>query len=239
VIIPVLREPDRINACIAGLAPAGLGPDRAQVIVADGSPAGDTIKAIENIEVVGLIAPTGRASQMNRAARAADGDILLFLHADSRLPAAADLAVRAALADGRTAAGAFGLAIDSGRPGLGLIAAMATLRSRLTRIPYGDQAIFIRRDHFLALGGYADIPLMEDVELMTRLRRRGDRVAVLPQRVLTSARRWESEGAVYCTLRNWSLFTLYRLGVGPDRLAGWYRFPREAGSRDGEGRAGK
>jgi hypothetical protein len=97
----------------------------------------------------------------------------------------------------------------------------------LTHIPYGDQAIFLRRDYFQRIGGYADIPLMEDVELMRRIKKRRDTIALLPDRVMSSPRRWEQEGVVFCTVRNWTLITLYCLGVSPQRLARWYRFEKK------------
>jgi GT2 family glycosyltransferase len=96
------------------------------------------------------------------------------------------------------------------------------VRTRLTRIPFGDQAIFIRREYFERLGGFRDIPIMEDVELMARIRKRGDRIAVIPEKVRTSARRWEREGILSCTMRNWMLQAAYAFGVPPERLAKWY-----------------
>ena len=119
-----------------------------------------------------------------------------------------------ALAEGADA-GAFALAIDSPRPGLALIARVATWRSRLTGVPYGDQAIFLSADLFRALGGYREIPIMEDLDLMRRVRRAGGRTRLLSAAVLASARRWEAEGAWRCTLRNWLLATLFLLGVPP------------------------
>jgi hypothetical protein len=149
--------------------------------------------------------------------------VLVFLHADSRLPPAAFSLIAGALDDPKVVGGAFDLAIDSGGFAFRLIERAASLRSRLTRIPYGDQAIFLRRGYFHEIGRYRDIPLMEDVDLMRRIRRRGDRICILSERVLTSARRWQKEGALYCTLRNWTIFTLYTLGVSPERLVRFYR----------------
>ena len=220
VIVPVLGEADRINALVDNIRVAGYGT-ALEIIVADGDPAGSTVAALCRDDVAGLTAPRGRASQCNAGAALARGDNLLFLHADTRLPAGAFQAAAAAL-DGRADAGAFSLSIRSKDPRLRLIAALATWRSRLFALPYGDQGLFLRRDLFEAMGGYPDIPLMEDVALVRALRRAGGRIVILPQRVATSARRWQAEGILRATLRNLALFTLYSLGVSPRRLARHY-----------------
>jgi rSAM/selenodomain-associated transferase 2 len=173
-----------------------------------------------------LEAPRGRARQMNAGARAARGDVLLFLHADTRLPAGAGDAVRAALADARVVAGRFDVAFDTTRPIMRLTAALMNLRSRWTGISTGDQALFVRRDIFEALGGFADIPLMEDIQLTRRLKRCG-RQAALRLRVTTSARKWQTEGAVRTIFLMWTLRLLYAGGVSPAWLQGWY-YPRPA-----------
>jgi hypothetical protein len=118
--------------------------------------------------------------------------------------------------------GAFDLSID--QPGMffRLIEKVACLRSRITRIPYGDQAIFVRRDYFVSVGGFKPVPLMEDVDLMMRIRRRGDRIFITREKVKTSARRWAEEGAIRCTLRNWAVMLLYLTGVPPHKLVRWY-----------------
>ncbi|WP_028586568.1 TIGR04283 family arsenosugar biosynthesis glycosyltransferase [Desulfocurvus vexinensis] len=229
VIIPVYREAARIAALldhVAAIAP----PGGAQAIVADGEPERSTLAALpENcgLPVLPLATQQGRARQMNAGAAAARGEVLLFLHADTRLPEDAFALIREALTDSGVAGGAFSLDIqpDAGRagPGLACIARAANMRSRLTRAPYGDQAIFLRRAVFESMHGYADIPVMEDLELMTRLRRRGLAIRILPQAVRTSARRWEAEGLARCTGRNLLLRGLYHLGVRPERLAGLYK----------------
>ena len=124
--------------------------------------------------------------------------------------------------DGKYVGGAFDLKIGSDRFIFKIIGNLASLRSRLTRIPYGDQAIFIRRDYFRTIGGYKDVPLMEDVELMQRIKRQGDKIFILKEKVITSPRRWEREGVLYCTLRNWIITILYFIGVSPDRLVKFY-----------------
>ncbi len=220
VVIPVLSEEAGIDAVVDHARVVGYGQD-VEIVVVDGDPAGATLGALSRPGVTGLVAPAGRASQQNAGAAAAGGEILLFLHADTRLPAGAFEAAAAAL-DGGAALGAFSLAIRSGHPWLRLVAAGASLRSRLFSLPYGDQAFFLRREVFCALGGFPDIPLMEDVALVRRVRRAGGRVAILPGRVVTSARRYEAEGVYRATARNLCLLALYGLGVSPGRLARHY-----------------
>lgn len=229
VIIPAYCEEARIAALldhVAGIAASG----GVEAIVADGHPERTTLAALPispGLPLLPLATAKGRARQMNAAAAQARGEALLFLHADTRLPENAFALIRATLEDTGIAGGAFTLDIqpDVGRagPGLRFIALAANLRSRLTRAPYGDQAIFLRRAVFEAVGGYADIPLMEDLELMTRLRSMGMCIRILPQAARTSARRWEAEGLLRCTGRNLLLRGLYHLGLGPERLAGLYK----------------
>ena len=182
--------------------------------------------AAPTAQVRGLATDKGRARQMNAGARAARGNVLLFLHADTRLPPDAFPLIGQALSDPDICGGAFALRIapEGGPPGLGLrfIAWAANVRARLFRAPYGDQAIFLRQDCFQALGGFADIPLMEDLELMTRLRQSGQRIRLLTACAATSARRWEAEGLLRCTGRNLLLRALYHLGASPQRLARFY-----------------
>jgi rSAM/selenodomain-associated transferase 2 len=168
-----------------------------------------------------LASPRGRARQMNAGARAARGDVLLFLHADTLLPDGALAAVEAAVGDPGVVAGRFDVRFDNPRPVFRMIAWFMNQRSRWSGISTGDQAIFVRREAFEALGGYPDMPLMEDVELCRRLKRRG-RLAALRLRVTTSARKWEREGAVRTILLMWTLRLLYMAGVPPSRLHRWY-----------------
>jgi hypothetical protein len=120
-------------------------------------------------------------------------------------------------------AGAFDLGIKSNKLIFKIIAFLASLRSRLNRIPFGDQAIFIRREYFNRIGGYQEIPLMEDVELMKRIKKSGHKIWIFHDRVRTSPRRWKEEGVIYCILRNWALQTLYALGTSPHKLARFYK----------------
>lgn len=222
IIIPVWNEPSLINDTVRTIFSLLYEGDL-EVIAVDGSAEGETIRAIRDERVRTLISEKGRSRQMNRGAYSARGDILLFLHADTTLPPNALKEISRVMAGEAVTAGAFDLGIQSERPVFRLIEHAASFRSRITRIPYGDQAIFIRKDYFHAIGGFREMPLMEDVELMRRIRRAGGRISIIPERVKTSPRRWEEKGVLFCTLRNWALITLYFLGVSPERLARFYR----------------
>jgi rSAM/selenodomain-associated transferase 2 len=191
------------------------------VILVDGGSDDATIQVAARFPAVRLLAsPRGRARQMNAGARAAWGDILLFLNADTWLPEGGLGAVSAALDDARVVGGRFDVRFDSPRPVLRMIAFFMNLRSRASGISTGDQAIFVRREVFETMGGYPDMPLMEDIELSRRLKRRG-RLATLPSRVTTSARKWEREGALRTMALMWALRFLYMVGVSPARLHRW------------------
>lgn len=222
VIIPAYREEPVINGAVTAIRRLP-GADQAEIIVVDGEAGGKTAAAVRDPAVKRVLSAKGRGRQLNRGAAAAGGDALLFLHADTILPAAAFERIAEAMADEGCAGGAFDLAIDSPRRVFRLIESAASLRSRLTRIPYGDQAIFIRASCFRMLGGFKEIPLMEDVELMQRIKGRGWKIVIFREPVLTSARRWEKEGVLFGTLRNWWLMSLYLCGVAPERLARFYR----------------
>ncbi|AOY59889.1 TIGR04283 family arsenosugar biosynthesis glycosyltransferase [Desulfococcus multivorans] len=222
IVIPVFHEAHIINPLVGHLLRMPFAGKR-EIIVVDGAASGDSLRAIRDPRAVKLRSTRGRAVQMNTGARHATGDILLFLHADTRLPDDGLERIIEALQAKDFVGGAFDLAIDSPRPCFRWIEKAASRRSRITRIPYGDQAIFIRKAYFLRHGGFAAIPIMEDVELMRRIRRRGDRIILLPHRVTTSARRWERTGVCRNTLRNWMLLILYHAGVAPERLSLFYR----------------
>jgi rSAM/selenodomain-associated transferase 2 len=218
VVVPALDEADNLER----LLPALRRWPEAQVVVVDGGSRDATPQVLaRQAGVRWLIGPPGRARQMNAGARAAGGEVLLFLHADTRLPEGALEAIGAAMADPRVVGGRFDVAFDSRRPIMRATAALMNLRSRLSGIATGDQAIFVRRAVFEAMGGFPDIPLMEDVEFSRRLKRRG-RLACLRLRVTTSARKWEREGPLRTVLLMWSLRLLYFLGAPPRRLHRWY-----------------
>jgi len=222
IIVPALQESDKINSLVEQVERLECS-ENAEIIVVDGNPNGDTIQVIRSDRVKKLVAPKGRARQMNAGASIAKGEILIFLHADTELPRNALRTINSAMAQGRYVGGAFELGIDSHKIEYKLLARWASLRCRLTRIPYGDQAIFVKRDYFNALGGYRDMPLMEDVELMRGIKRRGDKICIVPEQVRTSPRRWEQEGFVYVNVRNAFLFFSYILGVSPEKLASFYK----------------
>ncbi len=222
IIIPVINEEAVINSALDHVGNIRAGAS-VEIIVVDGDPEGSTIRAIRDGHVKTAVGKRGRGRQMNRGAALARGDILIFLHADTRLPSGAFGFIDRALRDPARPAGAFDLSIANRRPVYRMLAGIASCRSRLTRIPYGDQAFFFRRDYFHAMGGFSDIPLMEDVEIMRRLKRRGAGIAIIDRPVTTSARRWEKEGIIKCTLRNWLLISLYLAGASPERLAKFYK----------------
>ena len=161
---------------------------------------------------------------MNAGAARASGNILLFLHADAELPPDALSGICAALTTPGIETGAFNLAFRDSGAYLDFIAWGANRRTRLTRIPYGDQAIFLTKELFETVGGYKEIPLMEDLDLMRRLNRRGNRPLLLDQRVQVSGRRYRREGMLYGFLRNNVLASLFYLGVSPERLARFYGY---------------
>ena len=159
---------------------------------------------------------------MNAASARASGDILLFLHADTILPDNAFLKIIDALSDKRFIGGAFDLGIQNSKLIFRIIGVTASLKHRITRVPYGDQAIFMLRSYFNDLGGYPEIPLMEDVELMKRVKRIGGRIIILPEATATSSRKWETDGVIYTIIRNWIIQALYMFGVPAERLVKYY-----------------
>ncbi len=193
-----------------------------EVIVVDGGSQDGTSQLAESLGVKVLSAPAGRACQMNAGAKAATGDILLFLHADTRLPSGFDNLVRKALFAANTAAGAFELRIDASILGIRLIESGVNWRSRWLQMPYGDQAIFLKTEVFHDIGGFPQLPIMEDFELMRRLKRKG-RIVIVPVPVMTSGRRWQKLGVLKTTLINQLVIVAYLLGVSPERIVRWYR----------------
>jgi rSAM/selenodomain-associated transferase 2 len=221
IIIPVLNESPIIDHTIEHVYQIGSGFDP-EVIVVDGDSRGGTLEAIKNKDVIKIISPKGRGKQMNRGASVAQGDILLFLHTDTELPKDAFEAISSAMNKLQLVGGAFDLGIKSDRSVFRLVEELVYMRTRLTKVPYGDQAIFIRKEIFDKVSGFKEIPVMEDVEFMRRVKRSGYKICIIPQMVKTSPRRWEKEGVLYCTVRNWALITLYSLGVNPEKLVRFY-----------------
>jgi rSAM/selenodomain-associated transferase 2 len=221
VIIPVFDESSIINQTIEHVCQTGSGFNL-EVIVVDGDVCGDTIRTITNNMVLRITAGRGRGIQMNKGASISNGEILVFLHADTVLPADAFEAISSLLSSDEYVGGAFDLGIQSGRLIYRVIEKAVSIRTRITRVPYGDQAIFIKRDYFEKLQGFPAIPLMEDVAFMRRLKRDGYKIGIIPMKAYTSPRRWEREGVLFCTLRNWTLMSLYLLGADPQKLERFY-----------------
>jgi rSAM/selenodomain-associated transferase 2 len=221
IIIPVYDETRIIARTIAHLF--RLNPSGGmEIIVVDGSPSCNTINCISDARVRKLPCSKGRAAQMNRGASFSQGDILLFLHADTFVPVDTLQCIREVCEKKDVVAGAFALGVRSNKRMYRIIEKAVCLRTRLTGVPYGDQAIFVKAGFFRQIGGYREVPLMEDVELMRRIKATGKGIAMVPRMVQTSPRRWETEGFLYCTVRNWILITLYMLGVSPGRLVKFY-----------------
>ena len=220
--MPVFHEEEWINALIEYLNNLDLHKD-IEIIVVDGAREKNTLKAIHNNQVIKIPSEKGRAKQMNVGASAAKGEILIFLHADTELPFQALKKINSFIGQREYVGGAFDLGIKSDKFIFKMIGTLSSLRSRFNRIPFGDQAIFIRRKYFNQIGGYKEIPLMEDVELMRRIKKSRKKIWIFYDRVMTSPRRWEKEGVIYCTLRNWVIQALYLLGVSPHKLAIFYK----------------
>jgi rSAM/selenodomain-associated transferase 2 len=222
IIIPVLNEANTINGVLARI----LGASNVEVIVVDGGSQDETVALAQSVGVKVIAVTGGRASQMNAGAAVATGSILLFLHADTHLPPAFDTLVRQALQNTGAIAGAFELRIDAELWGIRVIEKMVNWRSRFLSLPYGDQAIFLKASIFKEIGGFPNLPIMEDFELMRYLKRYG-KIAIAPAPVLTSGRRWQKLGVVRTTLINQLIIISYFLGVPPAKLARWYRQRRK------------
>lgn len=220
VIVPVLDEERRIGDVLADLA---TREELHEIIVVDGGSRDETPEIVRTVSWARLVtAPRGRGAQMNRGAAEATGEVLLFLHADVALPPGAGHLIADALDDPRVVGGAFRTrtVADAGPYRLGPLLRLADLRSRYTRFPYGDQALFVRAEVFRRLKGFAEIPILEDLELTRRLRKIG-RLVRVKEEVTVSGRRFTARPAYYAALML-ALPWLFRLGVPPARLAGLY-----------------
>ena len=223
IIVPVLDEAPGIAAALEALAP--MRRAGASVIVVDGGSRDATRTLAAPLADRVTEAPRGRASQMNAGARECGGDILVFLHADSVLPPNALEAIGAGLKRTGRDWGRFDVAIAGADPLLSLVALLMNARSRLTGVATGDQAIFVRREAFDAIGGFPEIPLMEDVAISKKLLGR-TRPLALEDRVVTSGRRWERHGTLRTIFLMWRLRMAYALGADPRRLARRYEVER-------------
>ncbi|MDT8389944.1 MAG: TIGR04283 family arsenosugar biosynthesis glycosyltransferase [Lentisphaeria bacterium] len=218
VVIPTLNEAEALPATLERLR----GVEGVEIIVADGGSRDATCAIAEQADATVIEVAGGRAAQQNAGAARADGRHLLFLHADTLLPDNFADTVRRALDNPATVAGAFKLRTDGRGPRMRLVEWATNLRSSVLHLPYGDQGLFLEKRVFNELGGFGDLPIMEDFDLVRRLRRRG-RVVTVPDRVVTSARRWRRLGVLRTLLRNQAMILGYWLGVSPERLARFYR----------------
>jgi len=225
IIIPVLNEGDTINSTIdhiRGLA----GGKEAEIIVVDCDPDGSTLKVIGDTSVVKVMSRRGRSFQMNQGVEETRGGLLIFLHADTLLPESGLISVKEILSE-MGAYGAFKLSFDESNPYLKLVAWLDNKRVRITRIPYGDQAIFMRRSDFNDLGGYKEIMILEDADLSRRAKRAGLRFRLDDESVTTSSRRFQDDGYLRHSLRYFLLMAMFNTGIGLDRLERFYHRDRK------------
>ena len=223
IIIPTLNEAGNIKETITPLQKI----KEVEIVVVDGGSRDNTVELARSLGARVLVTDASKAGQMNAGALESVGDVLLFLHADTRLPDNFVAKVLAAANQNGFCAGAFSLEIESDVLGLRFIERVANWRSRFFQMPYGDQALFVCRDLFNEIGGFPDFPIMEDFELIRRLRRKG-KIRILPASVRTSPRRYLNFGILKTWFLNQTIIAAYYLGVPPERLAGWYR--REKGN---------
>ncbi|MCC7338719.1 MAG: TIGR04283 family arsenosugar biosynthesis glycosyltransferase [Pirellulaceae bacterium] len=218
IVLPTLNEAGQLLQTLQAI---GSPSEQLEIIVADGGSRDRTLDIAKECGCQTLKVPRGRGAQMNAGAAVSTGETLLFLHADTRLPSEYCTAVEDCLAAGHVA-GAFRLGITGQRLGMRLVEYGANLRSRWLQMPYGDQALFMRANTFFNLGGFGRLPIMEDFELVARLRRTG-RIGLIWQPVATSGRRWQKHGILKTTAINQLCLLAYRLGISPQRIANFYR----------------
>jgi rSAM/selenodomain-associated transferase 2 len=217
IIIPTLNEEKTLSVTLEPLRASC-----AEIIVADGGSNDSTVELAKKFGATVIQVETGRSDQMNRGAKLATGRILLFLHADTILPAGWEDEVIKTLGRPGVMCGAFSFKLDADSPVLRLIERLANFRSRFFQAPYGDQALFLKADIFFRVGGYAKMPIMEDFELVRRLKSIGN-VVTCEAHATTSARRWQELGPIKTTLINQTVIIGYYMGVSPAKLAEFYR----------------
>ncbi len=221
IIIPTLNEAETIESLLEYLTQ--FIPD-SEIIIADGGSTDGTLNhIISNIKIVH--SPPGRAIQMNQGAAVANGDILWFLHADCFPQAESYSAIQKVMKNNEIVGGGFEYALDENGLVYRVSEFFSNRKNRILKLLYGDMGIFVRKDIFATMGGFAEIPLMEDMDFSKRLKKRG-KIEILPFRLKTSARRWVEEGPIKNIVRNWALQILWLLGTSPSTLAKWYKFSK-------------
>ena len=218
IIVPTLNE----AANLPMLQPAANAVK--ELIVVDGGSTDDTVQIAQDLDfkVIEQVGSGGRGVQLNTGAENASAPLILFLHADTQLPLGFQDAVIRCRSNSETVLGAFSLKIDGGNTAIRFIAKCANIRSRFLQIPYGDQSFFLRKNTFTDLGGFPELPIMEDFIFVSQAKKRG-KIITLPQTVSTSARRWQRLGPVRTTLINQLVILGYYLGIKPKKLAAFYR----------------
>jgi hypothetical protein len=223
VVIPALNEAANLRPTLEAAHALVDGGHPYEVILVDGGSTDETMSIARSLDCIILSGPRCRAQQMNIGAAIATGEYLLFLHADTLLPPGYAEHISKTLAETNTVAGAFRFTIAEDFFGRKLVERMTNWRARSWQLPYGDQGLFLRRDIFNRMGGFPELPIMEDYEFVRRLRRLGGRIEIAPAPASTSGRRWKKFGVARTTLMNQIMIVAYHLGVSPLRLARWYR----------------
>jgi len=222
IIVPVLNENEIIRDTISRAFEL-IDENIDEIIVVDGDEEGSTARLLTpDFPVKSIVSAKGRGRQMNAGALKAMGEVLIFLHADTQLPHDALGQIDRALDNRRVVGGAFDLGFDDTHWWFAVVAASGSLRSRLTRIPFGDQGHFFRKEYFHEIRGYPEIPIMEDVEIMCTIKQRGDRIKILDSRVRTSPRMWYEKGFLMNTLKNYAIQLMYLAGMPVETLASVY-----------------
>ncbi len=229
VIVPVFNDTGALESLLRQIKDISEG---LEVVVVDGGESTEARKVCGNYGAVWVSSPRGRGIQMNRGALECRGDILWFVHADGIIHPDSLVAIEGAMNNDATVGGAFSFRLQQRHWYASLLDLGVRLRSRILKLPYGDQAFFVRRSVFEAMGGFKEIPFLEDVEFIRRLRGYGE-VAILSTPIGISSRRWEREGFLYTTIRNWLVTLVYFMGGSPRHLVKWYA-PERKGAVNSE-----
>lgn len=231
IVIPTLNESNYLADTLQSIFDAVSNP--IEIIVVDGGSVDNTVEIAMKFGVQVVLCGNGRSYQMNAGATVATGDVLVFLHGDTLVPTGFDrwvekwsnLSKSSLLKEEQSIAGAFNLKINSDRLGLRWVEWGVKVRSKFFNLPYGDQALFLKASTFHELGGFPELPIMEDFVFVRSLSKRG-KITIVPASVTTSARRWEQQGIFKTTIINQIMILGYYLGISPDRLKQWYRSTR-------------